>query len=211
MDKETKIKLYDSPPEVLAKRRRQGLAAFDPEEVREVPNLLEYWRVIQKRRATILTTAFIVFAVALVATLKQKPVYRAQALVEIQKENPDIPTLQELFQVENISDTYLETQYRILKSENLARRVIAQLRLEQVPEFGMPAGTPSDSRPQDTPPPQSVAGAAMRFRETNSEVLKKFQERLDVEPLKRSRLVEVTFESHDPKLAGEGGNALAPA
>jgi len=211
MDKETKIKLYDSPPEVLAKRRRQGLVAFEPEEVREVPNLLEYWRVIQKRRATILTTAFIVFAVALVATLKQKPVYRAQALVEIQKENPDIPTLQELFQVENISDTYLETQYRILKSENLARRVIALLRLDRVAEFSAPAQAPTPSPKQDASSPQvfAVAGTIPRNADIDNELLTKFQKRLDVEPLKRSRLVEVSFESNDRNLAAQVVNTLA--
>jgi capsular exopolysaccharide synthesis family protein len=211
MDKETKIKLYDSPPEVLAKRRRQGLAAFDPEEVREVPNLLEYWRVIQKRRATILTTAFIVFAVALVATLKQKPVYRAQALVEIQKENPDIPTLQELFQVENISDTYLETQYRILKSENLARRVIALLRLDRVAEFSAPAQAPPPNQKQAASSPQvfALAGTIPRNADIDNELLTKFQKHLDVEPLKRSRLVEVSFESNDRNLAAQVVNTLA--
>jgi polysaccharide biosynthesis transport protein len=211
MDKETKIKLYDSPPEVLAKRRRQGLVALDPEEVREVPNLLEYWRVIQKRRATILTTAFIVFAIALVATLKQKPVYRAQALVEIQKENPDIPTLQELFQVENISDTYLETQYRILKSENLARRVIALLRLDRVAEFSSPAQAAQLNQKQEASSPQvfAVAGTIPRNADIDNELLIKFQKRLDVEPLKRSRLVEVSFESNDRNLAAQVVNTLA--
>jgi succinoglycan biosynthesis transport protein ExoP len=211
MDQETKIQLFDPSPNSLGKRRARELAVHEMEEVQEVPDLVEYWWAIRKRRGTILTAAFIVFAIGLFATLKQKPVYKARALIEIQKENPDMPTLQELFQVENISDTYLETQYRILKSENLARRVIAQLRLEQVPEFGMPVGTTSDSQPQETPPPQSVARGATRVREINSEVLKKFQERLDVEPLKRSRLVEVTFESHDPKLAAQVVNALASA
>ena len=211
MDRETKIRLYDPPPEVLAKRRRQGLAAYDPEEVREVPDLLEYWRVIQKRRATILTTAFIVFAVALFATLREKPVYRARALVEIQKENPDIPTLQELFQVENISDTYLETQYRILKSENLARRVIALLRLDRVAEFNPPAHAQPESPKQDASLPQvfAVGGAVPRNADIDNELLNRFQKRLDVEPLKRSRLVEVSFESNDRNLAAQVVNTLA--
>ena len=211
MDRETKLRLYDAPPEVLAKRRRQGLPAYEPEEIRELPNLLEYWRVIQKRRATILTTVFIVFAVALFATLRQKPVYKAQALVEIQKENPDIPTLQELFQVENISDTYLETQYRILKSENLSRRVIALLRLDRVAEFGVPLHAPQEARQQDASSPQvfAVGGAIPRSADIDNELLVKFQKRLDVEPLKRSRLVELSFESNDRNLAAQVVNTLA--
>src|ERR1700730_13405475 len=211
MDQETKIQLFEPSPNALGKRRPRDLALYEAEDVQEVPDLVEYWRAIQKRRATILTTAFIVFAIGLFATLKQKPVYKARALIEIQKENPDVPTLHELFQVENISDTYLETQYRILKSENLARRVIAQLLLEQVAEFGASVGNSSPTQPQEVSVPHGGARDSQRTRETNSEVLKKFQERLDVEPLKRSRLVEITFESHDSKLAAQVVNALASA
>jgi succinoglycan biosynthesis transport protein ExoP len=211
MDQETKIQLFEPSPNALGKRRARDLALHEMEEVQEVPDLVEYWWAIRKRRATILTTVFIVFAVGLFATLKQKPVYKARALIEIQKENPDVPTLQELFQVENISDTYLETQYRILKSENLARRVIAQLRLEQVAEFGMPIENSSGSQTLAVNLPHAIAGDPPRTHETSSEVLKKFQERLDVEPLKRSRLVEVTFESHDAKLAAQVVNSLASA
>ena len=216
MDQGNKIRLYEPSQNALGKRRSQELVAYEAEELQEVPGLLEYWRAIQKRRATILTTLFVVFAIGLFATLKQKPVYKARALIEIQKENPDIPTLQELFQVENISDTYLETQYRILKSENLARRVIFQLGLEKISEFGKPAAAAapaSASQQQKAPAVQefSVRRDSPRNADTNNEVLKKFQEKLDVEPLKRSRLVEVTFESNDPKLAAQVVNTLASA
>jgi len=50
----------------------------------------------------VLIVFFILFSVVLIATLKQKPVYRAQALLEIQKENPDIPTIQELYELDSV-------------------------------------------------------------------------------------------------------------
>src|SRR5215469_6578282 len=120
MSSEMQIRPYEPPVHPALKVHDHAL--YPGERMRAVPDLLEYWRVIQKRRATILTTVFIIFTVALFATLKEKRVYEGRTLIEIQKENPDIPSLQELFQVESISDTYLETQNRILKSENLARR-----------------------------------------------------------------------------------------
>src|SRR6202047_589376 len=138
MDQENKLSLYDAVPGALAKRRASALPSLEADEADKVPSLVEYARVIQKRRATILTIAFVVFSIGLFATLKEKPVYRARVLVEIQKENPDIPSLQELFQLESISDTYLETQYRILKSENLARRVISDLKLDRLPGINQP-------------------------------------------------------------------------
>src|SRR3984885_11952710 len=211
MDPETKISLFDGTPAAIAKRRAPALPSFEADEADKVPDLLEYGRVIKKRRATILTIAFVVFTIGLFATLKEKPVYRARVLVEIQKENPDIPTLQELFQVESISDTYLETQYRILKSENLARRVIADLKLYQLPEFDQPAPwwTRREQEASLSSAAGSTAGNISPESAIDNEVLKKFQDRLDVEPLKRSRLVEVSFESNDRNLAAQVVNTLA--
>ena len=210
MDQENKLTLYDAAPGAIAKRRASALPSFEADEADKVPGLLEYARVIQKRRATILTIAFVVFSIGLFATLKEKPVYRARVLVEIQKENPDIPSLQELFQLESISDTYLETQYRILKSENLARRVISDLKLDQLAEFNQPPHWWARHAQAASLQPAVAAGEnAAPESAIDNEVLKKFQDRLDVEPLKRSRLVEVSFESNDRNLAAQVVNTLA--
>ncbi len=77
-------------------------------------DLRSYGRILRKRLPTILIVFFILFTAVLIATLKQKPVYRAQVLLEIQKENPDIPTIKELYELEEVSDAYLRTQYSIL-------------------------------------------------------------------------------------------------
>jgi len=47
----------------------------------------------------------LLFAIVLVETLRQKPVYRAKALLEIDKENPSLVTPQELFQLDEVTDT----------------------------------------------------------------------------------------------------------
>src|SRR3984885_13876296 len=208
MDPETKISLFDGTPAAIAKRRAPALPSFESDEAEKVPDLVEYGRVIKKRRATILTIAFVVFTIGLFATLKERPVWRSGVLVEIQKETPDIPTLQELFQVESIPDTYLETQYRILKSENLARRVIADLKLDRLAEFNQPAHWWTRPRQEALSLAVDAGGNNSPESAIDNEVLKKFQDRLDVEPLKRSRLVEVSFESNDRNLAAQVVNTL---
>lgn len=206
---ESSIDLYPYPRRSLDERHGNGgMSTGTIEETRDAPGLLQFWKVITKRRTTILTVLFIVFTVTLLATLKQRPLYRARALVEIQKENPDIPSLQELLQVENISDSYLETQYRILNSENLARRVISQLGLERNPDLA-PKNAWSFAKSQRVSVnPPAVSSAERSEPTVDNEVLRKFQDRLDIEPLKRSRLVEVSFELNDPKLAAQVVNTL---
>jgi polysaccharide biosynthesis transport protein len=212
MDPETQITQYEPRNWSLEERELKGPAVYDT-EMSAVPDLLEYWCVVKKRRTTILTVLFVVFGFTLIATLKEKRVYEARTLIEIQKENPDIPTLQELFQVDNISDTYLETQNRILKSESLARKVIEQLRLNQVAEFAPKANNslPSPSADREGAQVFAVPETAEGASSVPDEVLKKFKDRLVVEPVRRSRLIEVTFDSNDPQLAANVVNTLASA
>src|SRR5436853_4246454 len=112
--------------------------SFDILEPEEPIDLRVYARILRKRLDTILIVFFLVFTVGLIATLKEKPIYRAQLLLEIQKENPDIPTIKDLYELESVSDSYLKTQYSILASESVARQVIDQLHLDTLPEFNKP-------------------------------------------------------------------------
>jgi capsular exopolysaccharide synthesis family protein len=157
---------------------------------------------------------FVLFAVVLIGTLKQRPVYRAQALIEIQRENPDIPSIKELFELETVSDAYLETQYRVLRSESLTRRVINQLRLDKLDEFNPRQGWWTLPRRVGT---KASASQALAVGSSPSEqdpdayqmTLKRFQDRLSIEPVRRSRLVGLSFESRDPDLAARVVNTLS--
>src|ERR1700756_92605 len=112
--------------------------AFDIVEPEAALDLRALGRTVRRRLSTILVVFFVVFVVGTIATLRQKRTYRAQVVLEIQRENPDIPTIQELYRLESVSDDYLKTQYSILGSKSLARRVIDQLRLDDVSEFNAP-------------------------------------------------------------------------
>src|SRR6202051_506215 len=212
MHEQNRLQLYE-PRQNALDRVNHGAGAYPVEDREAVPDLLEYWRGIQKRYPTVLVALLVVFMIGLFATFRGKPVYEARALIEIQKENPDVPTLQELFQIEGVSDAYIETQNRILKSENLARRVITQLGLEKLPEFARRSGSWQIAREKPAPEPVGaefgVSSAADKT--VPEEVLKNFEERLTVEPVKRSRLIEVTFESNDPNTAAQVVNTLTSA
>ncbi len=212
MEQENKIAVYEPASRTLDRLRPAQPWRSSTVEMEKSPDLLTYWRVIRKRCWTILTVFFVLFTVVLLGTLKQKPIYRARALLEIEKENPSILTVQELFELEAVSDTYLETQYKLLRSESLARRVISQLRLDRLPELNPPRHWWAALRNNPASGTQTIEAT-----ETGSELepeamqnaLKHLEERLSVDPIKRSRLVEVSFESHDPKLAATVVNTVA--
>jgi uncharacterized protein involved in exopolysaccharide biosynthesis len=99
----------------------------------------------------------VVFVTVLIGSIQEKSVYRAKALIEIDKENPSVANPQELFLLDEVSDAYLETQYKVLASDDLAERVIHQLGLDRNAEFLPPARARhwSASAAPAMPPPTS--------------------------------------------------------
>ncbi len=211
MDEENKIERKESAAPVSERPRPASGSPYETAETEETLDLFAYWRVIQKRRSSIIFIFIVLLSVVLIVTLLQTPVYRATALIEIERESPDVPTGQELFELQDVdvSTSYLETQYKILGSITLARRVIEQLGLEKLEEFNPPSiwawlgSEESQASEEGNPPPAFQPGS-----KSYHIVLRSFEERLGVRPVRRSRLVEVSFESQDPELAARVANAL---
>ncbi len=205
MADESKIQLLEPLRPGLERLRPELLEPHLIEEGVEGPDLRAHWRTLQKRRWTVFSIVLVTFTMALIFTWKQKAVYRADTLLEIQKENANIPTVQELFQLENVSDNYLETQYKVLQSETLARRVIDQLHLERDTEFNPPKNEWFQANARAATPNEDSAVDP----DTEQTVLREFTDRLSVDPVRRSRLVQVSFESQNPHLAAQVVNALS--
>ncbi|HUJ32842.1 MAG TPA: polysaccharide biosynthesis tyrosine autokinase [Candidatus Acidoferrum sp.] len=205
---ENRIELLQPVPRAIERRQPQILTL--KAEAAPGVNLLSYWIVLRKRRWTVLTILAVIFAVDLIVTVKEKPLYEAKALIEIERENPNIPTAEDLFEIDNVSNTFLETQYKVLESESVLRRVVRDLRLDTLPEFNPPrhwwslpllnAVAISASEDPTAPRPDS---------EAVHNALKTLNDRLSVDPVKQSRLVEVSFESQDPILAARVVNGIA--
>jgi len=195
--------------ELLGGRLVEIADSYEILEPREALDLRAYTRALRKRLGTVLIVFFIFFSVALIATLKQKPVYRAQALLEIQKENPDIPTLKELYELDSVSDAYLRSQYTILASDSLARRVIDQLGLDGLQEFNSPNWWSWREEKKAPSPRVFATGASRATPDVYQRVLERFQDRLAINPINRSLLVAVQFDAHDPNLAARVVNSLA--
>jgi polysaccharide biosynthesis transport protein len=205
-----------SKMEVFAPRdvhveRRPALSGSFRVRIEKPPNLVAWWRVIRKRRWTILTAFLALFMTVLVGSLAEKPVYRAKALIEIDKEDPNVANPQELFQLEEVSDAYLETQYKVLASDDLAERVIRELRLDRESEF-LPSASPWPwpfSSAQASSGLPRTDGATVPDPLVQETVLTRFQDRLDIRPIRRSRAVEIRFDSQDPRLSERAVNAMA--
>jgi polysaccharide biosynthesis transport protein len=196
--------------EVYVERRRAPRAFSRLGELEKPPDLLTHWRVLRKHKWTVVSVFAVLFLIVLAATLYAKPTYRAKALLEIENENPDVASPDELFHLDDVTDTYLETQYKVLSSDELAQRVIDQLGLVRLDEFRPRTHWGSLGKIQEAiirlvaPSKVPISGESA-IREA---VLANFEEKLDVKPFRRSSAVEISFDSQDPELAARVVNVL---
>ena len=202
--------LYQLPPP------RYSPSAF-PEE-KEV-NLRDYWKVIQKRHWTIIAFFLIVLFTTAVATFTMKPIYRGTTTVQINKENPQIVDFKEIFAVNTMDMDYYQTQYKLLESRTLAKRVVQTLKIGEHPEFLSKPETPFQKWKSSffgsilgffTPSNQN-ASAEKGSAENNREItlVNQFLTKLKIEPIRNSRLVKIHFDSNFPELSTQVPNTLA--
>ena len=160
-------------------------------------NLREYWEKIRRRKGTVLSVALGVFVLGAFWTFIQKPVYTAKSTLLIEKE-PNILSFDQVLQIESGRDDYYQTQFKLLSGRGLADSVVDRLKLYENPEFiGKPGKRKKPIDPTDYVFREGLVGG--------------FLARLDVKPVRMTRLVEVNFRASDPKLAAECVNELAAA
>ena len=176
-------------------------------------SLLDYWRVIQKRRWTIVSILLLVVFTVMIGTLKQRPVYRATTVLQIDRESPNILSFQGFVTEMNPYDySYLETAYQVLQSRSLAFRVINKLNLAENSNLSAKeASSPSwwsslwPGSAKQVPPPSPEEELDPKY----SAAIDSFLANLQINPVRRSQLVEISYESFDPTESSRIANTLA--
>jgi succinoglycan biosynthesis transport protein ExoP len=146
--------------------------------------------------------------------------YRAQARLQIEDEQAAHTDFKEAYFSYTDPEPYYQTQYRILQGRDLARRAVRRLKLETVPEFNGNGPTPTRlTRVLETIKAKALApftGSTHTPAEPitpgavdENGLVGAFAGRVQVAPVRGSRLVDVTFTSADPDFAAQAVNVLA--
>lgn len=180
-------------------------------------DLLTYGRLLLKRRWLILAIVAIGVALALVQTLMSPSIYRATALIQVERENMQVD-------VRGVSQTttggfdptFNQTQVGVLNSRSLAERVVEDLDLadRDISQALMPPpwlqrlrnllGLGGSAAHTAASP---VAQRAERLRGAADFI----QGGLTIEPVRNSHLVQIHFDSIVPSFAAQVTNAVADA
>ncbi len=98
-------------------------------------DIRNYFQIMMKRRWTIFSVFSIIFFSILIYTLTATPTYQSTARLVIEKENPNVVSIQEVMSVDASTSDYYQTQYKIIESRTIAREVIHRLNLKTSEEF----------------------------------------------------------------------------
>jgi capsular exopolysaccharide synthesis family protein len=191
-------------------------------------HLLDRLTAVFRHRKVAGTTFVIVVGLMMLQTYSKIPLYRASARVQIQDERMaavgNLNANDPMFWQD--SDQYYNTQYSILRSRGLAKRVVDRLKLHDHPLF-------NGTAPQSRGPLSAVRearkalGASVRGlfssgksaapaekpaaneSAVESSLISQFLGGVEIIPEKATRLVEVVYISSSPEFAALAATTLA--
>jgi len=207
---------------------------YDTQDIQEEPQIdvRHYLRIVRKRRWIIIATFVIVLLTVAINVFTEEPMYQANARMIIEKSNPNIVSIQEVMAIDTWDPDYKETQYKIIESRSVARRVIKKLNLAASEEFnpkpktGVIVNLKSSIRGMLSSLKTAVKGLIKtepkvaqkpglmideEERLPDSGMVSAFIGRISVSPVRDSRLVDIGFTARDPEVAVRTVNALAQA
>jgi len=181
---------------------------YYPPNAEEEVHLRDYLHVILRRKWIVITLFVAIVTTVTIGTFMVKPQFKSSVMIKIEKENPNILAFKDVVGLEMAAEDYYQTQYKILKSRNLAKRIIRSLKLNTNPEFVPDLQNKENKADNNT---LSKQDKPLEDDGISSGLIDSFLQKVDVIPLQKSRLVNVSFTAYDPELSAKIANAIGEA
>jgi polysaccharide biosynthesis transport protein len=190
-----------------------ALANVNPMQIQAQPegetlDLVEYWRSITKRKWSILGLVALVALITTLVVFSLRPLYRSTATIMIEQSKAKVVSIEEVYNSMGGNREYYQTQVEIIKSRELARKVVERLNLTEHPDYD-PRQAKDDGVKAWLPMNWFKSNEPITSEQALKRVIKDFTDDLQVQPVRNSQLVQISFTSHDKELAAKVPNALA--
>lgn len=182
-------------------------------------HLRDYISVILKRRNTVITFFVVVFVVVLIGTISTTPLYMATNKIVIERAEPGV--LIGNYGYMHHEPEFYETQYQLIKSAAVSRKVVDMLNLEATYDTyikNSPGLLPSigDITGWISGVFSSMLGAKKIAEEgedsSKADMLAKtISAGIVVKPVKNSKMAEISYISTNPELSRLIANTVAQA
>src|SRR4051794_7274629 len=164
----------------------------------EEPHLIDYVKVVYKRRWLVGTVFTVILLAVTVYTFTVTPIYEGKTELLIEVDNPNVVSFKEVIDEQQSKADYYQTQYKLLQSRSLAKKTADTLNLWTNEELGPGVQQGRVSVTERIAAlfgkaPQAQAPAEADETQAQAKLIDRFLDRLNVSPVRNSRLVDVTF------------------
>jgi capsular exopolysaccharide synthesis family protein len=180
-------------------------------------DLAHYFKILRQNWFKIALFSIMVTALTVLIVLQLTPKYTATATLLIEAQETKAVSIQDITGIDSSQKEYYQTQFEILKSNQIAERVIAKLNLTQFSEFNASLNTEPTIVDQIKAIPMVASllkydGPQRSQQEIDESVrqavLGAFQQSLIITPVRNTQLVKISFTAQDPNLAAQIANAV---
>jgi capsular exopolysaccharide synthesis family protein len=196
----------DPRTQALSTLMRSG----DGEEAEGQLDLLKYWHVIVKRKWTVISVLVIVVLTGMMMTMLTTPMYRATATVQIERQSSRVVNVPGMDSIEGVYDfEFYETQFQLLRSRSMAEKVASGLDPDDPVFAVMSAPSPMSKLMQMVLGFGSSDPDSVDIEKRRKQLVDLVRYGLQVEPVPKSRLVRIHFDTPDAALSAKVANAVA--
>ncbi|HEV7368003.1 GumC family protein [Arenibaculum sp.] len=184
--------------------------------------------VLSRRKWLLAGTIVVVTLGGLALTESLTPVYTATTSVMVDPREQQVVDVQSVIAGMSPGAETMESEIEVIRSDALAQRAIAETGLDRTAEFNPEIAAAEETEPGLLGIDLDIAGAVRQAkayvfgepeqepvdpeaaqRGTEAAMVSAFQSRLSVGTIGRSRVLEISFTSEDPRRALEVANAVA--
>jgi polysaccharide biosynthesis transport protein len=175
----------------------------------ETLDLVEYWRSITKRKWSILGLVALVALITTLVVYSMRPLYRSTTTIMIEQNKAKVVSIEEVYNAMGGGNReYYQTQVEIIKSRELARKVVEKLKLTTHPDYD-PRQNQAEGWKTLNPMVWLKSPEPLTEDQIQKRVTREFMDDLQVQPVRNSQLVQISFVSYDKELAAKVPNTLA--
>lgn len=160
-----------------------------------------YWREFLRRKWIVASILIGCVIAALILTLLMTPVYTSEARIQINRTQDNVTNVEGLESEDaGKSLEFYQTQYSLLDSRSLAERVARALNLANDPAFVTAYGLDEADDASVEATPHTSSDARLK------RVVGILRANVEIEPIRGSSLVDVSFTSPEPRLSAKIAN-----
>ncbi len=193
-----------------------------------------YLRILRKHKWSIVLLTLLITVIAAFYAHTATSIYKSKATLLIESQKANVVSIEEIYGFDGAGAEYYQTQFELLKSRALAEKVVDKLNLSEHPLYSGAARPSSplsmrtfkqitgifsqqDEAVESTANDLALTGEATNDPDTafdagdakKQALISRFMGGLSIDPVRRTQLVKITYQSPDPQLAALAANTFA--